>query len=242
MRGGRLGAALTICAVALAVAATVAPAATLLGTKAGNLIVGTKGPDRLIGRSGSDLLKGRAGGDLLRGGADRDGLVGGPGADRILGGPGNDVIKATDGRADRRVNGGGGTNTCVVDIPADLPVTVNCGNIHAAPAPTPGGGGGNGGGGSGGGDPNLLNVTSAQGLTCLPLGLGCVFTITGDGADALLGNVTPGGAVTSVTNAAVNGVVTGTWLATGTYTCTGDGYLVVHIGSKSSPQIPVSCG
>jgi hypothetical protein len=50
--------------------------------------------------------------------------------------------------------------------------------------------------------------------------------------------------VTSVANAAVNGVITGTWLATGTDSCggTGDGYLVVHIGTKSTPQIPVVCG
>ncbi len=50
--------------------------------------------------------------------------------------------------------------------------------------------------------------------------------------------------MTSVANAAVDGVVTGTWLATGTYKCggSGDGYLVVHMGTKSTPQIPVNCG
>ena len=56
--------------------------------------------------------------------------------------------------------------------------------------------------------------------------------------------MTGGGAVSSVVNVAVNGVVTGTWVATGTYTCAageGDGYLVVTIGSKSTPQIPVNC-
>ena len=43
----------------------------------------------------------------------------------------------------------------------------------------------------------------------------------------------------------MNGVVTGTWVATGTYSCSavdGTGWLVVTIGTKSTPQIPVQCG
>jgi Ca2+-binding RTX toxin-like protein len=229
---------LAVCIVALGAGAAGAAALSLVGTKSANLLAGTVAPDRLSGRAGNDVLKGRAGADLLRGGRGRDLLVGGPGPDRIAGGPGNDVIKASDGRADKLVNGGGGANTCVVDIPVDLPSTVNCGALQAGSPPA----GGHGGGGQV--DPNQLQVTTAQGLTCLPLGLGCAFTITGTGADALAGTVTAGGAVSSVVNVAVNAVVTGTWLATGTYTCTGSGpaYLVVHIGSKSSPQIPVACG
>ncbi len=94
----------------------------------------------------------------------------------MAGGPGNDVIKASDGRADRLVNGGGGANTCILDIPADLAVAVNCGSLQAGSAPGGGGGGGGSGGGGGGGggggnNSKFLNVTSAQGLTCLPLGL-----------------------------------------------------------------------
>jgi Ca2+-binding RTX toxin-like protein len=112
---------------------------------------------------------GKAGNDLLKGGRGRDLLVGGRGTDRMSGGPGNDVIRAADGRADRLVNGGGGVNSCAVDIPVDLPSTVNCGTIQAGPQSAGGGGGGQG-------NPDLLEVTSAQGLTCLPLGLGCVFT------------------------------------------------------------------
>jgi Ca2+-binding RTX toxin-like protein len=236
----RAGAAVLICAAALAACAAAAPASTLVGTKASNLLVGTKGADRIAGKGGVDLLKGKAGNDLLLGGRARDGLIGGPGVDRMMGGPGNDVIRAADGRADRLVNGGGGTNSCVVDIPADLPVTRNCGTIRTG---SPTGGGGGGGSGQGGGL-NMLQVTSAQGLTCIPL-LGCLFTITGEGADALVGSVSFGGAVTSVVGTAVNAVVTGTWLATGTYTCSvagGSGWLVVTIGSKSTPQIPVNCG
>ena len=236
MRGRRFGTVFVVCAVLLGVGAAGAAGLSLVGTKAGNLLAGTKGSDRLSGKAGNDLLKGKTGNDLLRGGKGRDLLIGGRGVDRILGGPGNDFVRAADGRADRRIDGGRGTNTCVVDIPADLPSTVNCGKIQAGPSPSGGGGGGQG-------NPDLLEVTTAQGLTCLPLGLGCVFTITGTGADSLVGNVTSGGAVSSVVNVAVNAVVTGTWLATGTYTCSGSGtaYLVVHIGTKSSPQIPVAC-
>jgi RTX calcium-binding nonapeptide repeat (4 copies) len=234
-----------ICAVTLVVGAATAQAFKLVGTKAGNLLVGSKGADRLLGKGGGDLIKGMGGNDRLSGGKGRDLLNGGPGADRLVAGPGRDGIKAADGRADRLIDGGAGTNACVIDIPADLPVIRNCGAIRL-PSAAPGGSGGSGGGGGGGGgtvDPKALQVTSAQGLTCLPL-LGCVFTITGTGADSLVGTVTYGGAITSVLNGAVNGMVTGTWLATGTYTCSvagGTGWLVVTMGEKSTPQIPVQC-
>jgi Ca2+-binding RTX toxin-like protein len=229
-----------ICTGALAMTSACAQGFRLVGTNAGNLIVGSNGPDRLVGKGGGDLVKGLAGNDLLTGGRGRDLLNGGPGADRLLAGPGRDGIKAADGRADRLVDGGRGKNVCVIDIPADLPVTRNCGTVQAGSPPGVGGGGGGSGGQA---DPNALQVTSAQGLVCgLPL-FGCLFTVTGKGADALTGTVTYGGAITSVTATAVNDVVLGTWIATGTYACSsGMGWLVVTIGSKSSPQIPVQCG
>jgi len=220
-----------------------ADAFKLVGTKAGNLMVGGKGPDRLIGRGGGDLIKGRGDGDRLSGGKGRDLLNGGPGPDRLLAGPGVDGIKAADGRADRLIDGGAGRNVCVIDIPADLPMTRNCGTLRA-PSFTGGGSGGGGGGPGGKVDPTALGVTSAQGLLCPPL-LGCAFTITGNGSDALVGTVSSGGAVSSLVNAAANGVVTGTWVATGTYNCGvagGMGWLVVTMGTRSTPQIPVDCG
>jgi hypothetical protein len=233
-----------VCAVILATAAAAAQGFRLVGTKQGNLLVGSKGPDRLIGKGGGDLLKGRGGRDRLSGGKGRDLLNGGPGPDRLVAGPGNDGIKAADGRADLLIDGGGGSNVCVVDIPADLPVVRNCGKIRL-PSVAPGSGGGGGGTGGGGGgtpDPNLLQVNSADGLVCIPL-LGCAFTITGTGADAAVGTVTGGGDVTSVTGTALNDLVLGTWLATGTYNCTsgGTGWLQVAMGTKSTPQIPVEC-
>ena len=233
MRRWRSG-ALLAGAILASVAVAAASAASLVGTKSPDLLRGTKGADTLKGKAGGDTVKGKAGPDLLYGGKGDDLLVGGPGADRIFGGPGADRIKASDGRADRAINGGGGANACVLDIPLDLAVSSNCASIQQGPDIP---------GASPKADGSTLEVTSAQGLLCPPAG-GCVFTITGKGADALVGTVTGGGAVTSVVNVAVNGVVTGTWVATGTYTCAageGDGYLVVTIGSKSTPQIPVNC-
>ncbi len=229
-----------VCGVLLAAPVAAAQGARLVGTKAGNLLVGTKGPDRLLGKGGRDLVKGLAGRDRLSGGKARDLLNGGPGPDRILAGPGNDGIKAADGRRDLLIDGGGGRNACVVDIPLDLPVTRNCATLQTAPQPGPGGAGGGGGDVT---DPNLLEVTSAQGLTCLPL-LGCLFTITGKGADVVTGTVSFGGAVSSAAGAALNDVVLGTWLATGTFNCGSDGtgWLQVTMGTKSTPRIPVNCG
>jgi Ca2+-binding RTX toxin-like protein len=237
----RGAAIVVICIGVLTAGVAGAHAFKLIGTKAGNLLVGTKGPDRLVGKGGGDLIKGRGGRDRLSGGTGRDLLNGGPGADRLVAGPGNDGIKAADGRADRLVDGSGGTNVCVIDIPADLPVLRNCGTIRISPAP--GGGGGVEGGGGGTIDPTMLRVTSAQGLVCLLPPVGCLFTITGDGTDELVGTVTAGGDITLLTGAALNGVVTGTWVATGTYNCAAGatGWLVVTMGGKSTPQIPVQC-
>ena len=239
-RGVAFAVICSVALVALVAGVATAHAFKLVGTKAGNLLVGSKGPDRLVGKGGGDLIKGRGGSDVLSGGKARDLLNGGPGADRLIAGPGNDGIKAADGRADRLIDGGRGTNTCVIDIPADLPVLRNCGALRIPSEPDGGGGGGAGGGGTT--DPNTLRVTTAQGLTCLPL-LGCVFTITGDGADSLVGTVTGGGAVSLLAGTAANGVVTGTWVATGTYGCAAGatGWLVVTMGGKSTPQIPVQC-
>jgi hypothetical protein len=245
MPGWRAGASLLALAVALVVGTSAVSAGTFVGTKGPNKLVGTKGADRINGKAGGDWLTGRAGNDTLNGGKGRDLVVGGPGADWISGGPGSDGLKAADGRADRAVNGGGGANRCVIDIPLDLGVTRNCGTIQQGTGVdgSPGGGGGGPGGGGGGGDAGSLGVTTAQGLVCLPL-LGCPFAISGEGADATLGSVSGGGAVTAVLGVAVNVLPTGTWTATGTYMCSssgGAGYLVVTIGSKSTPQIPVTC-
>ena len=229
----------------LAAVAGPAAAKTLSGTKKGETLTGTKRGDTIKGRGGKDKLKGKGGNDRLVGGKGRDKVIGGSGVDRHLGGKGNDLLRAADGRLDRAINGGSGNNVCVVDIPLDLSVVKRCGTIQAGGPGSPGGPGGGGGGGGGGG-PGAgtgLRVLTAQGLVCLPLA-GCLFLISGDGADALLGSVAGGGSVTSVLNVAVN-VITGDWVATGTYTCSaqgGPGTLTVTIGTESSAPVPVDCG
>lgn len=239
-RGRMLIVAAAVLSLSVAAIAGPATAKKFSGTKRGETIVGTKGADKINGKGGADKLKGKGGNDTLKGGKGRDKITGGKGADRHLGGKGNDVLRAADGRLDKAINGGSGKNTCIIDIELELSIVKNCDTIQAGgPGGTPGAPGAPGGPGADGG----LRVLTAQGLTCLPL-LGCLFLISGDGADALLGNVTGGGSVTSVLNVAIN-VVTGNWVATGTYTCSaagGPGFLIVTIGTKTTAPIPVSCG
>jgi hypothetical protein len=90
----------------------------------------------------------------------------------------------------------------------------------------------------------IAMITGA--ITLIPSAIGPGHTLGPDvGFRGARPAVTAGGAVTSLVNTAVNAVVTGTWLVTGTYTCSvagGAGWLMVMIGSKSTPQIPVQCG
>ena len=83
-----------------------------------------------------------------------------------------------------------------------------------------------------------LTLDSATGLQCgseLPT---CTYTMSGGGADALLGTVSGGGGVTtlggSLTTSGEN------WSALGLYGCNADGYLRVTIGSKQL-DVPVDC-
>ena len=227
----RLLVAAAVLSLSLAAVTGPALAKKLSGSKRGETISGTKGADKIKGKGGSDKLKGRGGNDMLSGGKGRDKMTGGPGADRHLGGPGNDVIRAADGRRDKAINGGPGRNTCVIDTALELSVVKGCSKVIAG---GPGGGGG-GGGGAGQG----LSVLNVDGIVCdTPLPL-CVFAISGEGADALLGLVTPGGG--AVLGVGVSVVVTGSdWTAVGAYGCTGDGFLKVTIGSKSV-DVPVDC-
>jgi hypothetical protein len=204
-------------------------AAKLSGTKRGERITGTAGADRINGMRGNDRLKGKGGNDALNGGKGRDTVIGDKGADKMKGGAGRDVIKAADGRRDKVINGGPGRNRCVIDTALELSIARGCGSISA------GGGGGPGGGGAGG--PGL-QVQNADGIVCAtPLPL-CVFTISGTGADALLGTVTGGGGVTAVGGSVA---ITGPdWTAAGLYGCTADGFLRISIGSEFV-DVPVDC-
>jgi RTX calcium-binding nonapeptide repeat (4 copies) len=228
-----LGAAVLCLALAVAVGPAVAKQIT--GSKRGDRLIGTKQPDRINGKGGTDLIKGRGGNDTLKGGRGGDLIVGGKGIDRHLGGPGNDVLKTVDGRRDAVIDGGPGTNRCIVDT-VELSIVRGCGSVHAT---TPGGGSGGGGGGPA--PAQGLRVLTVD-VTCSPAPdvLGCSFHITGDGADqAGPGTVDNGSGVTNVVGAA-GSLSPPNWDALGGYTCTATGFLRVTIGTKSV-DVPVPC-
>jgi RTX calcium-binding nonapeptide repeat (4 copies) len=105
MGGGRrtsLVAAASASLFIVALPATVAVAASIVGTDGAETIRGTPGADRISARAGDDRIFGLAGDDVLTGGPGRDVLNGGAGADRLLVrdgvrdvagcGPGRDVV------------------------------------------------------------------------------------------------------------------------------------------------------
>jgi Ca2+-binding RTX toxin-like protein len=216
--------------IGLVLATGTSSAKKLRGTNAGDRIAGTAGADKINGRSGNDRIVGKGGKDTLNGGGGGDRIVGGKGVDRLMGGPGKDVINAADGRRDKKINGGPGKNKCVIDTSLELSIAKNCSSITLGQK-------GGQGGGPGGAGPGL-QVLAADGIVCssqLPI---CVFTITGDGADAPVGTVTGGGGVTAL-GAGVT--ISGSdWTAAGVYGCTADGFLRVNIGSESV-DVPVDC-
>jgi Ca2+-binding RTX toxin-like protein len=222
--------AATALTLAMALPATQTGARSLKGSKAGERLVGTQGKDRIKGLAGNDRLKGRRGADTLSGGKGRDSVVGGKGGDRHRGGAGNDLIKAADGRVDRLINGGPGADRCVVDNLAELAIARSCESANLRPSGS--------GGGNGGPAPSGLSVLEVSGLLCAtPLPV-CLFTINGDGADALIGTATgTGGVLAAGAGVAINGTQ---WTATGLLGCTSDGAVRISIGSETV-DVPVDC-
>ena len=209
--------------------------------KGGNDVVkGRKGKDKLAGGGGDDTLKGGKGKDAHKGGSGDDTLKGGKGKDPHKGGAGNDLLDAVDRRADKKVAGGPGNNTCRIDM-ADLPVVSGCTKLEVVDAPPGGGDGGSGGGGGGGGQPGGgLVLTSGTGLGCGSALPTCVFQLSGTGADALVGTVSGGGGVTLAVGGGVSVEPDGSWTAGGLYGCTDDGFLRVTIGNESV-KVPITC-
>ncbi len=212
-------------ALALCTALAVAPAADakrIRGTNGPDNIVGTNNKDRISARGGNDTVRARGRSDRIRGGSGGDKLNGGKGRDRLAGGTGGDLLKAVDGRRDRRVNGGRGRDICMIDR-VDLQVVSGCESLRVRGQAPPG----------------SLQLTGATGLVCASQLPTCAFQLEGTGAEAPVGLVTGGGGVTLAVGAGVS--LSGQdWTATGLYGCTDDGFLTVTIGSESI-NVPITC-
>ncbi|MGH2955439.1 MAG: hypothetical protein ACRDL6_00390 [Solirubrobacterales bacterium] len=75
--------------------------ATVRGGRGSDLLFGSTGADALVGGAGSDVMTGRGGNDELFGGKGSDVFSGGVGLDRLF---------AADGRRDRKLSCGPGSN------------------------------------------------------------------------------------------------------------------------------------
>ena len=85
----------------LALSASAAFAATIVGHPWAETLKGTAQSDTISGKGGGDALLGFGGDDFLYGGAGHDALYGGPGNDKIYGGAGADLIVSEgDSKAD----------------------------------------------------------------------------------------------------------------------------------------------
>lgn len=212
-------------ALVLCTTLAMAPAADakrIRGTGGPDVIVGTAKKDRISARGGDDTVNARRGADVLRGGSGEDTLKGAKGKDKFAGGKGDDRLEAVDGRRDRKINGGAGEDTCVIDQ-VDLDVVRACETLEA----------------KGEAPPGSLELRSATGLVCASELPTCVFQLEGTGAEALVGTVTGGGGVTLGVGASVTPSGED-WTAAGSYGCTDDGFLTVTIGSESV-DVPITC-
>ena len=124
---------LTVGALLLGLAATVAMAATLYGTNGDDLMYGTNNADQMYAKGGDDLMYGLGGKDLMYasygddfvyGRDGNDSLYGRYGYDEISGGKGSDYINTKDGKPDRVWCGPGRDSFTVdrVDVVSDCEV------------------------------------------------------------------------------------------------------------------------
>jgi Ca2+-binding RTX toxin-like protein len=124
------------------IVASVAYAATLVGTNGSNALIGTGGPDIIYGLNGYDVLEGKAGPDELYAGKGTDEvygargadyLVGGTGFDQLYGQQGNDIIEAADGMRDDVVCGAGKADSATVDAEDRLFLFNGCEEVNGRP-------------------------------------------------------------------------------------------------------------
>jgi Ca2+-binding RTX toxin-like protein len=118
---------LVVAAMMMGVFASVAVAASFVGTDERDVISGTKQDEVIRGLGGDDTLNGFGGRDTVRGGDGPDEMGGGTGSDKAYGNAGNDnLIDAPDKDKDFLYGGTGNDTVQVRDFPAVKDV-VYCG-------------------------------------------------------------------------------------------------------------------
>jgi Ca2+-binding RTX toxin-like protein len=122
-RAGFVAALALLTAIALA---SVAWAATLVGTDEPDKLVGSPNNDKILGHGGNDRISAGEGDDYIRGGGGNDYIEGrlgddhiipGPGADvHTKGGGGNDIMEADDSRHDYVECASGRNDQAYIDV------------------------------------------------------------------------------------------------------------------------------
>ena len=121
----------TVGTLLLALTATVAMAATLVGTNGDDWFFGPRHDDQMYGKGGDDIMQGMEGNDLMYGGYGNDYFSGDygddnlydrHGSDYLYGNDGQDYINAKDGNRDH-VNCGSGRDSFTADA---VDVVRNC--------------------------------------------------------------------------------------------------------------------
>lgn len=97
----------------------------LNGTASRDVICGGGGNDVIRGGGGNDVIFGDGGADVIRGGPGDDLIFGEPGKDKIFGGPGNDKVITNDGRRQKPISGGKGSDQGRLDRnPPDKAISI----------------------------------------------------------------------------------------------------------------------
>lgn len=208
----------------------------LYGGASRDYLDGGEGKDRLSGGAAGDLLTAGGGNDVASGGAGNDRIAAGTGVDRVYGGAGNDLLDTADGVADKRVEGGPGTDTCFID-PADRVNTRSCESLTLVGPRTGPPSGSNGGSNGSNGGP--FRIRSISGTSC-NVSQTCNFVIEGSGARGPAVKVAVGDSPKVLGSGSATVGAGGAWSARGNYLCLGDGAIAISSGTETL-TVPLAC-